>query len=84
VVLGAIEGVGDGASAGIAHGADESVTARDFILGDFEEVDAFESELRGPLAELFEWSVFVTPTADGLVDAPFARSGVGGFAMQWK
>jgi hypothetical protein len=47
---------------------------RNFIFFDFEQVDAFEPERGGPLAELVEESVFVAPAADGLVDAAFARS----------
>jgi hypothetical protein len=75
VVFKAVKGVGYGASSGVTHSADQSVAARDFVLGNFEEIDAFEAELRGPLAELFERSVFVAPAANGLVDG-FASGGL--------
>jgi hypothetical protein len=73
VVFRAVEGVGDGASAGVAHGAEKPVPPGNLEFGDFKQVDAFESELEGPLTELVEQGVFVAPAADGLVDAIFAR-----------
>ncbi len=76
VVLGAVEGVGDGASAGVTHGAEESVAAGDLVFVDFEEVDAFEAELGGPLAELVDGELFVAPATDGLADAGLAGGGL--------
>jgi hypothetical protein len=77
VILDAIESVRDGASAGVAHGADQTVAARDIVLRDLEQVDSVESELRGPPAKLFQWRVFVAPSADGLAD------GFAGLGLQW-
>jgi hypothetical protein len=68
VILQSIEGVWNGSSACVAHRADQPIAAGDFVLGDFEKVDTLESQLNGPLAEVFEWSVFVAPAADRLVD----------------
>src|ERR1700733_5817809 len=68
VVLEAIERVGDGSAAGVAHGADEAVAVGDFVLVDFEQVDAFEAERGGPLAELVDRDVFVAPATDGLMN----------------
>lgn len=47
--------------------------AWDLVLVDLEEVDTFESELDGPLAELVDRELFVAPAAYGLMDAAGCR-----------
>jgi hypothetical protein len=53
--------------------------ARDLIFLDLEKIDAFETELDGPLTELVDGELFIAPAAHGLADA-----GLGGFLLRWK
>jgi len=67
VVLGPVECVGNIAPAGVGHGADESVAAREFVLLGLEQIDSFQADLSRERRELIKRDFLVAPAADRLM-----------------
>ena len=78
VIFDAVEGLGDVAATGVAHGADEAVLARGFPVLDVEEVDALEADFGSVGAEVVEGGLGVAPAGGGLVDVAAEFVGGGG------
>ncbi len=69
VILEAIQALGNLTSAGVAHGADQPIASRNFILVGLEEINAFQSYVRRVGRQVVQRNMRITPLANGLLNS---------------
>src|SRR6185437_8512102 len=69
MILQSIQSLSNLAAAGVAHGADQTVASRRFILIGLQQIDARQSDVRSIGCQVIQRNMWIAPLAHGLLNS---------------